>query len=400
MSPAEHPASLNARGTLASFSCDFTGNGFTPQTSWALDSDGHQVTEYALSGPAYTSGSAVYSSTWQHTNVWAGGQLLATYYGADTLFALNDWLDTKRGEAGASGCLSLFTSLPFGNGFTQPSTANPCPDATEHHFTCKERDSESGNDYFGARYYASSMGRFLTPDPAGIRAVKLANPQTWNWYAYTLNNPLQYTDPTGKYTCADDGNKCQTQRDKDFEVARQRDLQSKDKGIAAAAAAYGDPTKDNRVGVQFTDAKKGNTAASINIRDGKVTYGITVSIPTGASGTALDGIVDHEGTHVEQDAAFAQSVKPNGSFDQTLNLTQYDRENQAYQNQAKVWQLSGTPWDMTGTSVFGIGSVIYPSFSQDQVNNMINDFLTDPGNGYGVTLQNPGPRIVTPKDQQ
>jgi len=33
-----------------------------------------------------------------------------------------------------------------------------------HHFTGKERDSESGNDYFGARYYASSMGRFFSPD--------------------------------------------------------------------------------------------------------------------------------------------------------------------------------------------------------------------------------------------
>jgi RHS repeat-associated protein len=31
-------------------------------------------------------------------------------------------------------------------------------------FTAKERDAESGNDYFGARYYASSMGRWLSPD--------------------------------------------------------------------------------------------------------------------------------------------------------------------------------------------------------------------------------------------
>jgi RHS repeat-associated protein len=31
-------------------------------------------------------------------------------------------------------------------------------------FTGKERDTESGNDYFGARYYASSMGRFMSPD--------------------------------------------------------------------------------------------------------------------------------------------------------------------------------------------------------------------------------------------
>jgi RHS repeat-associated protein len=33
------------------------------------------------------------------------------------------------------------------------------------HFTGKERDAESGLDYFGARYYGSSMGRFMSPDP-------------------------------------------------------------------------------------------------------------------------------------------------------------------------------------------------------------------------------------------
>ena len=51
-------------------------------------------------------------------------------------------------------------------------------------FTGKERDSESGNDYFGARYYASSMGRFMSPDPKIMTARHLANPQKWNKYAY------------------------------------------------------------------------------------------------------------------------------------------------------------------------------------------------------------------------
>jgi integrase/recombinase XerD len=35
------------------------------------------------------------------------------------------------------------------------------------HFTCKERDAESGLDDFGARYLGSSMGRFLSPDFTG-----------------------------------------------------------------------------------------------------------------------------------------------------------------------------------------------------------------------------------------
>src|SRR5580658_4962481 len=64
-------------------------------------------------------------------------------------------------------------------------------------FTGKERDTESGNDYFGARYYGSSMGRFMSPDPSGLVFASLANPQSLNLYAYAQNNPLIYTDPTG-----------------------------------------------------------------------------------------------------------------------------------------------------------------------------------------------------------
>jgi len=62
-------------------------------------------------------------------------------------------------------------------------------------YTGKERDSESGNDYFGARYYASSMGRFMSPDSPGF--AHLSNPQAWNLYAYAQNNPVSLWDPDG-----------------------------------------------------------------------------------------------------------------------------------------------------------------------------------------------------------
>lgn len=63
------------------------------------------------------------------------------------------------------------------------------------HFTGKERDAESGNDYFGARYYASTMGRMLSPDSLG---GDIGNPQTLNRYSYALNNPLVIVDPSGQ----------------------------------------------------------------------------------------------------------------------------------------------------------------------------------------------------------
>jgi RHS repeat-associated protein len=66
-------------------------------------------------------------------------------------------------------------------------------------FTAKERDDESKLDYFLARYYAGSLGRFSSVDPANAGAEP-PNPQSWNGYSYVLNNPLLFVDPTGEVT--------------------------------------------------------------------------------------------------------------------------------------------------------------------------------------------------------
>jgi RHS repeat-associated protein len=67
--------------------------------------------------------------------------------------------------------------------------------------TGKERDSESGNDYFEARYYSSTMGRFMSPDWSAkedpVPYANLENPQTLNLYSYVQNNPLLKPDLDG-----------------------------------------------------------------------------------------------------------------------------------------------------------------------------------------------------------
>ena len=67
-------------------------------------------------------------------------------------------------------------------------------DSNHYKFTGKERDSESGLDNFGARYYASNMARFSTPD---MGAFHFDDPQSLNRYIYSLNNPLRFVDPDG-----------------------------------------------------------------------------------------------------------------------------------------------------------------------------------------------------------
>src|SRR5205814_1208455 len=68
-------------------------------------------------------------------------------------------------------------------------------DGIRQHFTQKERDNETGLDYFGARYYASSQGRFTGAD--NIVYSKTVDPQTWNQYTYCRNGPLSRIDVDG-----------------------------------------------------------------------------------------------------------------------------------------------------------------------------------------------------------
>jgi RHS repeat-associated protein len=69
-------------------------------------------------------------------------------------------------------------------------------DTNHYKFTGKERDSESGLDNFGARYDASSMGRFMTPD--SLRYSDLGDPQSLNLYSYVGNHPTSMIDPDGR----------------------------------------------------------------------------------------------------------------------------------------------------------------------------------------------------------
>jgi len=61
----------------------------------------------------------------------------------------------------------------------------------------KERDAETGLDYFGARYFSGAQGRFTSPD-APFADQHTIDPQSWNLYAYVRNNPLKNTDPNGR----------------------------------------------------------------------------------------------------------------------------------------------------------------------------------------------------------
>jgi RHS repeat-associated protein len=95
-------------------------------------------------------------------------------------------------NATGSSCEQDIDFFPYGG-----VAHDYCATVTQHYrFTGKERDAESGLDYYGARHLASSLGRFMQPDPKP-RSAHAPDPQSWNRYSYTRNNPLEFVDPDG-----------------------------------------------------------------------------------------------------------------------------------------------------------------------------------------------------------
>ena len=229
--------------------------------------------------------------------------------------------------------------------------------------TGKERDSESGNDYFGARYYASTMGRFLSPDwsakVAPVPYAKLDNPQTLNLYAYVGNNPLNRTDPTGHYTagCGGDVKNCDKQigsLDKQLQSA----LKSKDPNIVKAAQAYGKLGDKNGVNVTFlnvvdpknanvtgtTGAQAGTGGITVDQATGKVQQATQVNLQAGMGGSQLQETAVHEGVHVEDRANFIGTIQMTPySFNQNLNISGRQSEMNAYGVENEWRQGNGMP---------------------------------------------------------
>lgn len=86
--------------------------------------------------------------------------------------------------------------LPFGY---EKAVTTTC--TTPYKFEGKERDTETNNDYFGARYYSNHFGRWLSPDwaaaPTPIPYANMTNPQTLNLYAMVSDNPESFADLDG-----------------------------------------------------------------------------------------------------------------------------------------------------------------------------------------------------------
>jgi RHS repeat-associated protein len=180
----------------------------TGNVNYVYDGAGKRVQKYWTSS---TCTGSLCSTTYVYDGM---GQLAAEYSdltgsATGTEYLSVDTLGSTRlitnNAGGSPECLDY---LPFGeevpggeNGRPSCYTSGAYPNSPDpegsRKFTGKERDAETGLDYFGARYMSSAQGRFTSPDPKQ-EPHDITDPQSWNKYAYTRNNPLRYTDPDGE----------------------------------------------------------------------------------------------------------------------------------------------------------------------------------------------------------
>ncbi|MFZ0884998.1 MAG: RHS repeat-associated core domain-containing protein [Candidatus Acidiferrales bacterium] len=119
-----------------------------------------------------------------------------TISNGSVIFYFGDHLGSARIVVNATGTVPVLDDsdfYPFGGERIVLSASG-----NTFKFTGKERDIESGLDDFGARFHASSIGRFMSADLKPFDGKLLANPQDLNLYTFTLDNPLRYHDPDGK----------------------------------------------------------------------------------------------------------------------------------------------------------------------------------------------------------
>lgn len=243
-------------------------------------------------------------------------------------------------------------------------------------FTGKERDSESGLDNFGARYMGSGLGRFMTPDPL-LNSGRPGSPQTWNRYAYALNNPLKIVDPTGLYNvdCGSD-KKC-IKAAKDLKNGLS-DLQKKaDKmkdgvqktRLENALKAIGTENDKNNVNVSFGANKDGAAGNTLPVNDPqtyKESFNVTLdpSKLHGSDDYAIAGA--HEGTHV--DDISSELANPSLGV-----LSDFSLEYRGYQTSA--YAASALGHDSLSENYDGKSSVIWNG-SWAAVDKNITNFVT------------------------
>ena len=171
--------------------------------TYTYDGDGRRVEKSNGKLYWYGGGNVIEESdasgNMQESYVFFGGKRIANRVvssGANSYYA-EDFIGSSRVITTSAGATCYDADFyPYG---AESNVTNTCPQ--NYKWTGKERDAETGNDDFDARYYSPVYGRFLSADwsavPAPVPYANLTNPQTLNLYAIVRDNPESYADLDG-----------------------------------------------------------------------------------------------------------------------------------------------------------------------------------------------------------
>ena len=177
--------------------------------TYTYDGDGNRVRKsngnLAANGTLYwymTPGVVAESDlagTLKSEYVFFGGERVARkdFPGNTVAYYLSDHLKTASVITDASGTIKAESDYyPWGGELQFVNN-----DSNDYKFTGKKRDSETGLDYFGARYYSNGLGRWISADwsatPVPVPYADFADPQTLNLYQFVGGNPASKADPDG-----------------------------------------------------------------------------------------------------------------------------------------------------------------------------------------------------------
>jgi len=294
-----------------------------PPASFVYDGEGRRVQKIVGSGE-----SAV-TTTYVHD---ASGNLAAEYGGTGVTpgknFLTDDMLGSTRLVTDGSGnVLRRIDYLPFGEEIPAgPTTGRSgcygtgdypsSPDVTSLKFTGKERDSETGLDWFKNRYFSGAQGRFTSPDPFNALDLAksndtidkfynyLSNPQHWNHYAYVLNNPLRYTDPLGllEYDTQILDKKVHVHIDDSLTDKRQNELKGRlDSAISNINANAGSLTKEQTsVLGNLKSIDVDSSAKRSYSEESKGAFTLTPGYVDDSSKAYLGSAIGHDAFHMQE----------------------------------------------------------------------------------------------------
>jgi len=160
------------------------GYGYDPENRrvWRGTGNNQEVYFYGVDGRKL----GTYQVNWDWTSIQTLSENL--YFAGRLIKSNSKWVVTDRLGSVVKSEYETLRYFPWGE---ERSTTTQNRDKFATYF----RDS-TGLDYALNRYYSSSHGRFLTPDPY-VASASLTNPQSWNRYPYVENDPVNYHDPGG-----------------------------------------------------------------------------------------------------------------------------------------------------------------------------------------------------------